>query len=67
MKKAYDALTAGGTFIVTETLNDDTRRRNTFGLFMSLTLLMEFGDAFDFTSSEFISWRRVSPTKIAVS
>ena len=58
VKKAYDALTVGGAFIVVETLIDDARRRNTFGLFMSLTMLMEFGDAFDFTGSEFISWCR---------
>ena len=41
-----------------ETLIDYAGRRNTFGLFMSLTMLMEFGDAFDFTGSEFISWCR---------
>ena len=56
VQKAYDALPEGGAFIVIETLIDDARRSNTFGLFMSLTMLMEFGDAFDFTGAEFISW-----------
>ena len=41
-----------------EALIDDARRSNTYGLFMSLTMLMEFGDAFDFTGSEFIAWCR---------
>ncbi len=58
VKKAYDALPAGGAFITIETLIDDARRSNTFGLFMSLTMLMEFGDAFDFTGAEFIAWCR---------
>ncbi len=58
VKKAYDALPVGGAFIAIETLIDDARRDNTFGLFMSLTMLMEFGDGFDFTGSEFISWCR---------
>jgi len=58
VKKAYDALPAGGAFVAIEALIDDARRSNTFGLFMSLTMLMEFGDAFDFTGSEFNAWCR---------
>ena len=58
VRKAYDALPVGGAFIAIETLIDDARRNNTFGLFMSLTMLMEFGDAFDFTGAEFIAWCR---------
>ncbi len=58
VKMAYDALPAGGAFVAIEHLIDDARRHNTFGLFMSLTMLLEFGDAFDFTGSEFISWCR---------
>ncbi|MEM8956905.1 MAG: methyltransferase [Pseudomonadota bacterium] len=58
VRKAFDALPEGGAFIVIEALIDDARRENTFGLFMSLTMLLEFGDAFDFTGAEFISWCR---------
>lgn len=58
IKKAYDALPVDGALIVIEHLIDDARRHNSFGLFMSLTMLMEFGDAFDFTGSEFICWCR---------
>ncbi len=57
-KKAYDALPEGGAFVAIEALIDDARRTNTFGLFMSLTMLMEFGDAFDFTGAEFFAWCR---------
>ncbi len=58
VRKAYDALPEGGAFVAIEALIDDARRSNTYGLFMSLTMLMEFGDAFDFTGAEFIDWCR---------
>lgn len=58
VQKAYDALPDGGAFVVIEALIDDARRTNTFGLFMSLTMLIEFGDAFDFTGAEFMQWCR---------
>lgn len=54
--KAYDALPEGGAFIVIETLIDDARRENTEGLMMSLTMLLEFGDAFDYTGADFREW-----------
>ncbi len=56
VQKAYEALPEGGAFVAIEALIDDDRRTNTFGLFMSLTMLMEFGDAFDFTNAEFVEW-----------
>ncbi|MEM8731451.1 MAG: methyltransferase [Pseudomonadota bacterium] len=56
VKKVYDALPEGGVFIAIEALIDDARRSNTMGLFMSLTMAMEFGDAFDFTFAEFREW-----------
>jgi tRNA A58 N-methylase Trm61 len=49
IRSAYDALPQGGAFIVIENLIDDARRENAFGLMMSLNMLIEFGDAFDFT------------------
>lgn len=55
---AYEALPAGGAFIVIEALIDDARRENAFGLLMSLNMLIEFGDAFDYTAAEFESWCR---------
>ena len=58
VRAAYDALPAGGAFIVVENLIDDTRRENAFGLMMSLNMLIEFGDAFDFTGADFSRWCR---------
>jgi len=56
--KAYDALPDGGAFIAIESLIDDARRENAAGLLMSLNMLIEFGDAFDFTGADFIGWCR---------
>jgi predicted O-methyltransferase YrrM len=53
---AYDALPSGGALIVVEHLIDDARRENVFALMMSLNMLVEFGDAFDFTGREFDGW-----------
>ena len=53
---AYDALPDGGAFIVIENLIDDARRENAFGLMMSLNMLIEFGDAFDYTGADFAGW-----------
>ena len=58
IRSAYDALPDGGALIVIENLIDDARRENTFGLMMSLNMLTEFGDAFDFTGSDFTGWCR---------
>ena len=58
IRKAYDALTPGGAFVVVENLIDDERRDNAFGLMMSLNMLIEFGDAFDFSMADFSSWCR---------
>jgi hypothetical protein len=56
VKAAYDALPEGGAFIVVENLIDDARRENAFGLLMSLNMLIEFGDAFDYTGADFVGW-----------
>ena len=58
IRAAYDALPDGGAFVVIENLIDDARRENAFGLMMSLNMLMEFGDAFDFTGADFSGWCR---------
>jgi precorrin-6B methylase 2 len=58
IKSAYDALPDGGALIAVENLIDDERRENAFGLLMSLNMLIEFGDAFDFTGADFWSWAR---------
>ena len=58
IRAAYDALPPGGAFVVIENLIDDERRENAFGLMMSLNMLIEFGDAFDFTGADFSRWCR---------
>ena len=58
IRSAYDALPEGGAFIIIENLIDDARRENAFGLMMSLNMLIEFGDAFDFTGADFAGWSR---------
>jgi hypothetical protein len=54
--KAYRALPPGGAFVAIENIIDDERRQNAFGLMMSLNMLIEFGDAFDFTGAQFTEW-----------
>ena len=56
VKAAYDALPEGGAYIVIENLIDDARRENAFGLLMSLNMLIELGDAFDFSGADFAGW-----------
>jgi hypothetical protein len=58
IKKVYDALPANGVFIVIENLIDNERRQNTFGLLMSLNMLIENGDAFDYTMNDFDGWAK---------
>jgi hypothetical protein len=54
--KAYRALPEGGALVAIENIIDDERRENAFGLMMSLNMLVEFGDAFDFTGADFTAW-----------
>jgi hypothetical protein len=56
IRSAYAALPEGGAFVAIENLIDDARRENVFGLMMSLNMLIEFGDAFDFTGADFSGW-----------
>lgn len=58
VRAAFDALPPGGAFVVIENLIDDARRENAFGLMMSLNMLIEFGEAFDFTAADFFGWCR---------
>ncbi len=58
IRKAYDALPRGGAYIVIESIIDDARRHNTHGLMMSLNMLIETGEGFNFTAREFDHWCR---------
>jgi hypothetical protein len=56
IRAAYHGLPPGGAFIAVEALIDNARRENVFGLLMSLNMLIEFGDAFDYTAADFEKW-----------
>jgi len=56
IRSAYDALPSGGALVAIEALIDDSRRENVQGLMMSLNMLIEFGDAFDYTGADFRKW-----------
>ncbi len=53
ISKAYDALPEGGSFVVIENIIDDDRRQNAFGMLMSLNMLVETDDGYDFSGADF--------------
>ncbi len=56
LEKARDAVSEDGALIVYGTVIDDDRRENAFGLLMSLNMLIETPDGFDYTFEECRSW-----------
>jgi O-methyltransferase/methyltransferase family protein len=56
--RAYAALPPGGALIVYESIIDDERRANTFGLLMSLNMLIEMPGGFDYTGAQCQAWLR---------
>ena len=59
MKKAYEALPAGGAFVAIENVIDDDRKQNVFGMMMSLNMLIETGTGFDYTFADFNKWANI--------
>jgi hypothetical protein len=58
IRKAYDALPDGGALIVYEAIIDDDRSQNAFGLLMSLNMLIETPEGFDYTAADCMGWMR---------
>jgi len=58
IRKAYDALPAGGAFVAIENVIDDARKENVFGLLMSLNMLIETYGGFDYTAADFTGWAK---------
>ena len=58
IRKAYDALPDGGAFVVIENIIDDERRENAMGLLMSLNMLIETAEGYDYTGADFNKWVR---------
>jgi len=58
IRKAFEALPAGGALIVYESIIDDDRSQNAFGLMMSLNMLIETPGGFDYTASDCSDWMK---------
>jgi len=58
IRKAFDAVPAGGALIVYEAIIDDDRSKNAFGLMMSLNMLIETPGGFDYTGADCAAWMR---------
>ena len=58
VKKAFDAVPVGGALVVYESIIDDDRSKNAFGLMMSLNMLIETPGGFDYTGADCSSWMR---------
>lgn len=58
LAKAYDALPDDGALVVFDAVIDDERRSNSFGLLMSLNMLIETTGGFDYTGADCRQWMR---------
>jgi len=58
VRKAYEALPPGGAYIVYESIIDDDRSENAFGLLMSLNMLVETSQGFDYTGADCSGWMK---------
>ena len=58
IRKACDVLAPGGALIVYESIIDDDRSANSFGLLMSLNMLVETPGGFDYTGSDCMGWMK---------
>ena len=58
LAKALATLPKGGALIIYESIIDDERRQNAFGLLMSLNMLIETEGGFDFTGADCAGWMR---------
>jgi cyclopropane fatty-acyl-phospholipid synthase-like methyltransferase len=58
VRKAHEALPEGGAYIVYESIIDDDRSTNAFGLMMSLNMLIESPGGFDYTGADCAGWMK---------
>jgi hypothetical protein len=58
VRKAYEALPDNGAYIVYESIIDNDRSSNAFGLLMSLNMLVETADGFDYTGADCEQWMK---------
>jgi hypothetical protein len=60
LAKCYAALPPGGCLVVYDAIIDNERRNNTFGLLMSLNMLIETPGGFDYTGAQCHEWMKES-------
>jgi O-methyltransferase domain len=58
LRKAYEAISAGGAVVVYDSVIDDDRSKNAFGLMMSLNMLIETPGGFDYTGEDCMGWMK---------
>ena len=58
IEKAYATVPKGGALIVYESIIDDDRSKNAFGLMMSLNMLIETPGGFDYTGADCCGWMK---------
>ncbi|MFN8008252.1 MAG: methyltransferase [Terriglobia bacterium] len=58
LRRAYEAVPDGGAVIVYESIIDDDRSKNSFGLLMSLNMLIETPNGFDYTGADCKGWMK---------
>lgn len=58
LKAAWEALPEGGAVVVYDSIIDDDRSRNAFGLLMSLNMLVETEGGFDYSGADCQSWMK---------
>jgi len=65
ISKAFTALNPGGALVVYDSLIDDDRSSNAFGLLMSLNMLIETPGGFDYTGADCTAWMKEAGFKEA--
>lgn len=60
VRKARAALPEGGAFIAIENVIDDARRVNAHGMLMSLNMLIQTAEGYDYTFAQFDDWCRAA-------
>jgi len=58
LANAYEALPDGGAVVIYDSVIDDDRSKNSFGLLMSLNMLIETPGGFDYTGADCAGWMR---------
>jgi ubiquinone/menaquinone biosynthesis C-methylase UbiE len=58
LRKAYKAVSPGGAVVVYDSVIDDERSQNAFGLMMSLNMLIETPGGFDYTGADCMDWMK---------